>query len=197
MSGCNLSGPIDYSLARLENLRKIYFDENDFSSIVLDTFAKFKSLIILSLIDCNLRGVFPSRIFRVGTLSYIDMSFNYDLHGSLSEIPFNGSLQTLKASYTSFSGVIPDSIGNLRHLSEMDLSGCQLNGTLPNSIANLIKLRHLDLSNNHFISPIPSSLFTMPLLEEIRLSFNHFDGRIDEFTTLPSSTLNTLDLSNN
>ncbi|RHN58251.1 putative histone deacetylase [Medicago truncatula] len=48
------------------------------------------------------------------------------------------------------------SIGNLRHLSELDLSHCQFNGTLPNSLSNLTKLNHLDFSFNNFTGPLPS-----------------------------------------
>ena len=50
----------------------------------------------------------------------------------------------------------PNSIGNLKRLSEMDLSGCNFNGSVPNSMANLTLLIYLDMSSNYFTAPIPS-----------------------------------------
>ena len=118
MSNCNLTGPLDSSLSRLENLSIIILDGNNFSSPVPETFFNFRNLTTISLESCGLTGTFPQKIFQIGTLSFIDLSFNYNLHGSFPEFPTTGSLQTLRVSNTSFSGAFPYSIGNMRHLSE-------------------------------------------------------------------------------
>ena len=233
MSYCDLSGPLDSSLIRLENLSVLILDGNNFSSLVPQTFANFKNLTTLSLALCELTGTFPHAIFQIGTLSVIDLFFNYNLHGFFPNYSMSESLQIIRVRNTNFSGELPNSIGNLRKLSFLDLSDCQFNGTLPNSLSNLTQLSYLYLSSNSFTGPmpsfdmakkltnsssshneglhnlvtinlsnnsitgsIPSFLFKLPLLKEILLSSNHF-SKLEEFTTMSSSVLNTLDLSNN
>ncbi|KAK2379018.1 receptor protein [Trifolium repens] len=177
MSNCDLSGPLDSSLIKLENLSVIILDGNKFSSPVPQTFAKFKNLTIFSLAFCGLIGTFPQKIFQIRTLSNIDLSFNYDLHGSFPEFPSNGSIQTLRVSNTSFSGEFPHTIGNIRHLYELDLYNCQFNGTLPNFLSNLTQLSYLDLSSNSFTGPMPSFGMAKNLIH-LDLSHNRLSGPI-------------------
>ncbi|WVZ04758.1 hypothetical protein V8G54_018104 [Vigna mungo] len=127
--------------------------------------------------SCELTGMFPDKIFQLATLSDIDLSFNYDLNGSLPELPPNGSLQKLIVSHTRFSGALPASIGNLRQLSILDLSNCHFNGTLPSSMSGLKKLTSLLLSLNNFIGQIPS-LNMSRNLTHLDLSSNHIRGSI-------------------
>ncbi|PNX98294.1 receptor-like protein kinase [Trifolium pratense] len=177
MSYCNLTGPLHSSLIKLENLSVIILDGNNFSSSVPETFANFKNLTTLSLQNCGLVGTFPQKIFQIGTLLNIDLSFNYDLHGSFPEFPLSGSIQTLRVCNTSFSGEFPHTIGNMRHLYKLDLSNCQFNGTLPNSLSNLTQLSYLDLSSNSFTGAMPS--FRMAkTLTRIDLSHNRLSGVI-------------------
>ena len=64
MSYCNVSGPLDASLARLANLSVIVLDYNNISSPVPETFARFKNLTILGLVNCGLTGTFPQNRLR-------------------------------------------------------------------------------------------------------------------------------------
>ncbi|XP_004506661.1 receptor-like protein 54 [Cicer arietinum] len=177
MSYCNLSGPLDLSLSKLENLSIIILDGNNFTSTVPKTFVNFKNLTILSLPFCGLTGTFPPEIFQMETLSFIDLSFNYNLHGSFPEFLPSGSLQTLRVSNTSFNGSFPYTIGKMRHLSEIDLSNCKFNGTLPNSLSNLTELRYIDFSSNRFTGQMPS--FRMAKnLTHLDLSHNRISGEI-------------------
>ncbi|XP_058728374.1 receptor like protein 22-like isoform X1 [Vicia villosa] len=196
---CGLSGPLDSSLSRLENLSVIILDGNDFSSSVPETFANFKNLTTLSLKSCGLVGTFPQKIFQIGTLSVINLSFNHNLHGSFPDYKTSKSLHEIRVRFTKFSGALPTSIGNLRKLSNLDLCFCQFNGTLPNSLSNLTHLRYLDLSSNSFTGSIPSFDLAKNLtnpsssqfegwhnLVKINLSNNSFKGIIPSFLfTLP------------
>ncbi|KAJ1416249.1 Leucine-rich repeat [Sesbania bispinosa] len=177
MSHCNLSGPLDSSLTRLENLSVIILDQNNLSSPVPETFANFKNLTTLTLVFCGLTGNFQQKIFQIGTLSVIDISYNNNLHGFFPDFPLNGSLQTLRVSNTSFSGAFPDSIGNMRHLSKLDLSYCGFNGTLPNSLSSLTEVSYLDLSYNNFTGPMPS-FGKAANLTHLDLSHNGLSGAI-------------------
>lgn len=177
MSYCSLSGPLDSSLTKLENLSVIILDGNNFSSPVPETFASFKNLTTLRFAFCGLTGIFPYKIFQIEALSVIDLSFNYNLQGSFPEFPVSGSLRMLKVSNTSFSGSFPYTIGNMRNLSELDLSNCKFNGTLPISLSNLTELTYMDLSFNSFTGPMPS--LGMPKnLTHLDLSHNRLSGEI-------------------
>ncbi|XP_047177369.1 receptor-like protein 7 [Vigna umbellata] len=176
MSQCNLSGPLDPSLASLENLSVIVLDGNNLSSTVPETFAYLKFLTILSLSSCQLTGTFPQKIFKIVTLSVVDLYFNNNLQGFFPDFP-QGSLQTLRVSNTSFYGAFPNSIGNMRNLTELDFSYCRFTGTLPNSLSNLAELSYLDLSYNNFTGRIPS--FDMAKkLAYLDLSNNGLSGAV-------------------
>ena len=151
MLRCNLSGPLDPSLARLENLSVIVLDNNNLSSPVAETFSHFKNLKILRLYECELTGTFPQKIFNIRTLSYLDISWNNNLHGFLPEFPSSGSLYSLSVSNTNLSGEIPFFIGNMRKLSELNLSKCGFSGTISNSLSNLTKPVQIDVSYNFFL----------------------------------------------
>nr|XP_029146939.1 receptor-like protein 7 [Arachis hypogaea] len=221
MSSCNLSGPIDASLASLENLSVIRLDHNYLSSTVPETFANLKNLTTLSLSSCGLIGTFPQKIFQVRTLSSIDISYNSNLQGVFPSFQLSGALHTLIVSETSFSGTLPSSLSNLKGLSYLDLSLNNFTGPIP-SFGMARKLSYIDLSRNNFSGSIPSSahferlqnlisiklgynsisgripssLFRLPLLQKIQLSNNQF-GQLDELKNVSSSKLNILDLSSN
>ncbi|KAM3689887.1 hypothetical protein ACJW31_09G079600 [Castanea mollissima] len=194
------------------------------------------TLRVLSMSDCYLSGPFDSSLLRlqsfsiiplncnpfnapVLTLQTLDLSNNELLQGSLPKFLPNGSLQSLLLSGTSFSGPLPNSIGNLQTLFRIDLFGCNFSGSIPKSMAKLTQLIYFDMSLNKFNGQIPS--FSMAKnLTEINLSHNNLEGSINstqweeliklklqllknkfsgglqEFN-VSSYSLNTLDLSSN
>ncbi|CBI18147.3 unnamed protein product, partial [Vitis vinifera] len=93
---------------------------------------------------CGLYGTFPEKIFQVPTLQILDIENNMLLEGSLPEFPLNGALETLILSDTKFSGKVPDSIGNLKILTRIELARCNFSGPIPNSMADLTQLVYLD-----------------------------------------------------
>ncbi|CAK7343840.1 unnamed protein product [Dovyalis caffra] len=177
MSNCFLSGPIDASLAKLQSLSIIRLSSNNLSAPVPEFFANYSKLIALQLSFCELNGIFPQTIFQVPTLEILDLSFNKFLRGSFPEFRQNLSLQTLMLSDTSFSGRLPQSIGNLGKLSRIELANHNFAGPIPNSIANLTQLFYLDLSSNMFTGPIPSFRMSKNLTH-VDLSRNQLTGEI-------------------
>ncbi|KAG2693685.1 hypothetical protein I3760_08G108500 [Carya illinoinensis] len=197
LSNCNLSGPFDPSLVNLKSLSVIVMGDNDLSAPIPKFFADFKNLTTLDFLDSSLNGKFPERIFQIPTLQMVDLSMNLQLEGFLPEFPSNGSLQTLLLQETNFSGSLPYSIGNLKLLSEVDLSYCNFNGEIPKSMTNLTELIHLDFSFNKFRGSIPS-LSMSKNLKTIHLPYNDLTGQISS-TRLVDDLLNLeiLDLSYN
>ena len=224
MSNCYLLGSLDSSLLKLQSLSIIRLDNNPFNAP--EFFANFTNLASLDLRYCGLNGTFPEKIFQVPRLQTLDLSNNELLQGSLPKFLPNGSLRSLLLSGKNFSGALPDSIGNLQRLSNIDLSKCHFNGSIPNSMANLTQLIYLDMSYNEFNGQIPSfsisknlteinlsfndlggsinsiegsipmSLFSHPSIQKLQLLNNKFSGGLQEFN-VSSYPLDHLDLSNN
>ncbi|KAL4312627.1 hypothetical protein GQ457_01G003810 [Hibiscus cannabinus] len=210
-------GMLAASLSELENL---FLDIVDMSGVDPTSFVNISSsLKRLSLRFCNLQGEFPSEIFQLWKLEYLDLSFN-SLTGHLPKsnwssplkllhIPgnhFRGSIPaslgnltkitSLDFSSNEFVGRIPDVFGNLNKLTALDFFHCSFSGLLPSSLFNLTQLTSLELSSNRLTGPLPTRLTGLQILNYLGLEDNLLTGGIPSWLfTLPS--LETLYLSNN
>lgn len=87
--------------------------------------------------------------------------------------------------------VLPKSIGNLRNLRILDLSGNQLKN-LPDSIGNLKKLKELNLSGNRLLKTLPESIGNLEDLEVLNLDETNLDPlpeSLENLTNLEDLTL--------
>ncbi|XP_015159000.1 probably inactive leucine-rich repeat receptor-like protein kinase At2g25790 isoform X1 [Solanum tuberosum] len=227
-------------VGNLANLRELYLDRVNISlkgsewcsalssSLpqlrVLSMRDYFTKLTILSVRWCYLFGPFPSKIFQVPTLQQLDLSGNENLTGILPEFPHKSALREVVLSYTGFTGSLPDSIANLRNLTQLDLGSCNFSGEIPSKMGNLTELVHLDLSFNSFTGSIPlfhkakklnhidlsnnngplssaqtqlAVLLSLPSLQYLSVQNSQLSGEIHEFPNASSSVLEMLDLSNN
>ncbi|KAK4724700.1 hypothetical protein R3W88_027479 [Solanum pinnatisectum] len=224
MRDCKISGPLDPVLLNLRFLSVIRLDYNYLSTMVPDFLADFTKLTILSVRWCYLFGPFPSKIFQVPTLQQLDLSGNENLTGNLPEFPHKSALRELSLRETSFTGLLPDSVANLRNLTQLDLGKCNFSGEIPSKMGNLTELVHLDLSFNSFTGSIPlfhkanklnridlsnnngplssaqtqlTVLLSLPSLQYLSVQNSQLSGEIHEFPNASSSVLETLDLRNN
>ncbi|KAL7584654.1 hypothetical protein Lser_V15G42792 [Lactuca serriola] len=177
LSDCQLSGPLDDSLGKLQSLSVIRLANNNLNASVPDFFGKFRNLTTLHLGACNLHGTFPTKVLQLQHLQILDLSVNRNLHGSLPGFPVNRSLTSLVLSNTNLSGEIPESIGNLKSLSRIELPNCNFRGRIPKSMENLTQLTYLDLSSNKLTGQIPSFQLCKNLTH-IDLSRNSLSGII-------------------
>ncbi|KAL9460120.1 hypothetical protein AB3S75_003342 [Citrus x aurantiifolia] len=138
LSNCLLSGPINHHLANLLSLSAIRLRDNHVVSCQVPEFvANLLNLTTLDLSQCDLHGKFPEKVLQVPTLETLDLSYNSLLQGSLPHFPKNSSLRNLNLKSTSFTGKLPDSIGNLENLASVDVSSCNFTRPIPTSMANL------------------------------------------------------------
>ncbi|XP_030967032.1 receptor-like protein 7 [Quercus lobata] len=158
----------------LTSLKHLYLDEVDISSPVPHTMANLSSLMSLGLSRCGLYGEFPTEIFKLRNLQFLSVKGNQDLRGYLPEFHSSSPLRILRLAHTSFFGKLPDSIGNLPSLYELDIIFCNFSGLIPTSIGNLTTLNNLDLSINNFFGQIPFSLANLTQLSQLDLSYNSF-----------------------
>ncbi|XP_017979760.1 PREDICTED: receptor-like protein 12 [Theobroma cacao] len=170
------------NLTKLENL---FLDHVDMSLVRPNSFRNLtSSLKRLSLYGCQLQGKFPSEIFSFPYLENIILTRNDNLSGYLPKSNWSTPLRFLHLSRTSFSDELPDSIGNLENLEELDLSFCHFTGSIPSSLGNLTKITFLDLKSNNFEGQIPDVFGNFKKLNKLDFSSNNFHG------LLPSSVFN-------
>ncbi|KAL3612691.1 hypothetical protein D5086_003711, partial [Populus alba] len=105
----------------------------------------------------------------------LDLSSNTPLSGTLPEFPIGSKLEVLSLMFTSFSGEIPYSIGNLQFLIKLDLRNCSFSGLIPSSLASLnqLNLTELKLFSNNFSGAINLSMIkSIESLAFLQLSDN-------------------------
>ncbi|KAG5243900.1 receptor protein kinase [Salix suchowensis] len=132
---CNLAGPLPYFLGNLSSLQSLKLSGNNLSGEIPASFERGMSLQNLWLNDQNGGG---------GGLS-----------GTIDVVTTMDSINVLWLHGNQFTGTIPESIGNLTVLQDLNLNGNQLVGFVPDSLAEM-PLEHLDLNNNQLMGPIPN-----------------------------------------
>ncbi|KAF8023748.1 hypothetical protein BT93_F1057 [Corymbia citriodora subsp. variegata] len=156
----------------LTTLRQLDLDQVDMSLVSPKSFANLSSsLTYLSVRDCSLRGIFPNNVFRLASLTTLDISHNPNMSGILPKSNWTSPLESLSLWGTNFSGEIPISIGNLKNLTVLALEMCKFTGHVPSSLANLKKLQILYIDGNSFKGVVDFEIFTkLDNLRELAIS---------------------------
>ncbi|KAL5735776.1 hypothetical protein ACOSP7_030232 [Xanthoceras sorbifolium] len=191
-----LEGPVMEELVQnMTELEELILDRVNMSSVQFRSLANISSsLTSLSLSSCELCGSFPENIFCLPDLRMIKLDGNSALTGSFSKVNWSSSLRFLDVSETSFSGQLPDSIGDLKFLEYLDIRYCKFidlssnnfSGHIPSSLSNIEQLRELELWKNNFIGEIPYIFSNLTQLSWLSLSNNRLSGPI------PSSVVSGL-----
>lgn len=122
-------------------------------------------------------GAIPDALCTLNKLNILELTGNFQ--GEIPECIGNLiNLKDLNLSHSGFDGVIPSSIGNLVNLKLMDFSFNKLSGTIPQSIGNLKVLRWLYLAENNLEGELPHSIGSMSALEKLSLYNNRISGEI-------------------
>jgi hypothetical protein len=74
----------------------------------------------------------------------------------------------------------------------LNLSSNSFEGSIPNSLGKLLNVEELDLSSNVVSGSIPTSLANLTYLANLNLSFNRLDGQIPEGGIFSNITLRSL-----
>uniref|UniRef100_A0A8C3L0I4 Leucine rich repeats and calponin homology domain containing 3 n=1 Tax=Chrysolophus pictus TaxID=9089 RepID=A0A8C3L0I4_CHRPC len=123
----------------------------------------FVSLESLNLYQNCIRYI-PEAVLNLQSLTFLNISRN-----QLSTLPVHLCSLPLKVLIASNNKLvsIPEEIGQLRQLTELDVS-CNEIQTIPPQIGNLESLRDLNVRRNHLVR-LPEELAELPL---IRLDFS-------------------------
>ncbi|XP_010247019.1 PREDICTED: receptor protein kinase TMK1-like [Nelumbo nucifera] len=126
---------------------------------VPDFLGSMPSLTVLKLSYNNLTGEIPAS-FNQSQLQilWINNQVGDKMTGPIDVIVNIPSLTQIWLHGNKFSGTIPEGIGQLSSLTDLDLNSNQLVGLIPKSMAGM-QLQKLDLSNNMLMGPIPDFKF--------------------------------------
>ena len=75
-------------------------------------------------------------------------------------------------------GPIPPSLGNLTHLTRINLRNNRFYGEIPQEVGHLQHLQHLDLSGNSFGGKLPPNLSYCTQLRVLNVTYNNLIGEI-------------------
>ncbi|GFP83629.1 probable LRR receptor-like serine/threonine-protein kinase at2g24230 [Phtheirospermum japonicum] len=137
-----------------------------------------ENIVMLELSGLGLSGAIPdATIGKLKKLESLDLSNN-----KITTLPNDfgslGSLKYLNLSFNQISGIIPSNIGNFGQLQRLDLSFNNFHGCIPEAISSLTRLQVLSLSNNQLDSIMPLGLLNCRPLVFIDLSFNNLNGSL-------------------
>jgi Leucine-rich repeat (LRR) protein len=90
----------------------------------------------------------------------------------------------------NLTGTLPDSLGYLSNLIEIQFIANHLLGTIPEYLGNLTNIGNLVLQNNDFTGTIPASLGNLVNLNLLYLQYNMLTG------TIPSELGNLRNVTN-
>ncbi|TVU17443.1 hypothetical protein EJB05_33481, partial [Eragrostis curvula] len=192
-------------MSKLPKLQVLVLKHNKFVGTVgrEDRSCEFPKLRILDLSSNGFFGTLPKEWFKAmasmmekSTEEALSMRPQHALthEGSIyqftiaitykgSEVTFSKILRSLvviDVSDNSFHGGIPDVIGGLVQLSELNMSHNALTGHIPSHLGALNQLESLDLSSNYLSREIPRELASLHFLSTLNLSYNKLVGRIPE-----------------
>ncbi|KAJ3701817.1 hypothetical protein LUZ61_005522 [Rhynchospora tenuis] len=185
---------------KLPSLRLLLLGSNRFNGTIPDELFQLEQLQILDLSNNNLNGIVPCSMRTLtamtikdeidigqGTSDQLTLFMLY-MESIAIEVYTKGELLYFKLNIFDFKsfdlsgnnlvGNIPEEIGALDSLINLNLSRNKLSGFIPRSIGKLRLLESLDFSNNKLSGSIPSSLADLTFLSHLNMSFNNLSGRI-------------------
>uniref|UniRef100_A0A0D9VDR1 Receptor kinase-like protein Xa21 n=1 Tax=Leersia perrieri TaxID=77586 RepID=A0A0D9VDR1_9ORYZ len=196
-------GLIPPSLCNLSMIKMIQTVDNFLSGTIPQCLGRNQNMLsVVNFVGNQLEAVndadwgFLTSLTNCSNMILIDVSIN-KLQGVLPKAIGNMStqLEYFGIANNNITGTIPESVGNLVNLEELDMENNLLKGTIPSSLGNLKKLNRLSLSNNIFSGSIPVTLGNLNKLTILLLSTNVLSGAIP--STLSNCPLEMLDLSYN
>lgn len=169
----------------LTTIRVLALDENPLNATTGWTLpnevGKLTQLVNFSLGNCSLLGPLPDFLGSLPSLTALKLSYNR-LSGVLP-LSFNQSmLQILWLNDQvgeGMSGPI-DVISSIPYLTQLWLHGNSFTGTIPEGIGNLASLKDLNLNGNKLVGLIPRSLANMEF-EKLDLNNNLLMGSLPKF----------------
>ena len=190
-----ISGEIPVEFARLPNLENFSAIQNRLSGNIPEEIWK-PSLCNLLLDGNQLTGSLPPAIRNAQNLRQLWLRNNLltgELPDELCELPNLEELILGNATHSRgseiqefnhFEGPIPENIGNLKKLRQLDISTAGISGEIPASICELSNLEVICLGNataevsNYLTGKLPADIGKLKNLSGFDVSNNNIEGTI-------------------
>lgn len=152
---------------------------NNLSGHLIPELGELSHLSRFQIISSKVSGTIPEEFCNLKELCYLELAYNKLLTGKIpSSIGQLKKLYFLRLSGCQLTGEIPSSIWQLPNLSRLELDDNQLTGELPANMNDLKELGYLDLSNNQLTGEIPSTICQLTNMSSLDLSDNRLSGEI-------------------
>ncbi|KAM3394291.1 hypothetical protein P3S68_003293 [Capsicum galapagoense] len=154
--------------------------------LLLDSW-EFGNLTFLVSLDSeinNFQGNLPQEMARLHRLKFLRLSVS------------NFSRKTLNMNFNSIEGQIPEVIGSLINLRELNLRGNKIIGSIPLSLSNDSRLEILDLSHNSFQGNFPEGIGNLHNMNLLVIQYNQLTCSIP-FTIFNISRIEVIAFTGN
>lgn len=179
----NLNGILPDEIGELTNLQSLFLPAyggdltpNNIRGKIPNSIGNLKKLRNLNLLQNMITGTLPENMKYLSKIESLELAGRIDFNTG-AFLP-----------YDYISGEIPEWIGDLTNLRNIDLSNNHLSGSIPNSISKLTNLVSLQLNANQLSGVIPNELYKLEKLEHLMLTGNKLSG------SLPSDFSKLLDI---
>uniref|UniRef100_A0A7N0ZS02 Leucine-rich repeat-containing N-terminal plant-type domain-containing protein n=1 Tax=Kalanchoe fedtschenkoi TaxID=63787 RepID=A0A7N0ZS02_KALFE len=185
ISDCGLAQlPQTLPLFNLTSLTHLDLSTNNLNSSIPTWLSNASSLEVVHISFSGLVGRIPGLSFQnMCSLRIIDLRRNSLKSGLIELIDTlancsNGSMQVLHLQDNRLEDYLPESLGRLRNLNNIDLSFNFLFGSIPTSLGTLANLESINLFGNLMNGTIPESLGQLEGLHYLEIGGNHWQGFI-------------------
>ncbi|TVU33674.1 hypothetical protein EJB05_25507, partial [Eragrostis curvula] len=148
------------------------------SGKVSDDLFRLASLTVLNLSSNAFDTVLPKSLAPLSDLKVLDVSQNSFEGAFPAGLGSCADLATVNASGNNFVGPLPGDLSNATSLEVIDLRGSFFEGAIPAAYRSLSKLKFLGLSGNNITGKIPSELGELESLESLIIGYNVLEGGI-------------------
>ncbi|KAG6553747.1 hypothetical protein Mapa_004662 [Marchantia paleacea] len=143
-------------------------------------------------VPCQWRGITCSSDDAVTGINLNAFNLSGVVPESIGQIK---TLVNVSLSNNRFSGPIPSSILNISSLIYLDLNSNDLDGFIPSGFATLVNLEYLDLSENFLSGSIPVDIGNLTVIRVLNLSSNNYSSQPFPPGIASLTSLEILDLS--
>ncbi|KAI4363842.1 hypothetical protein MLD38_020009 [Melastoma candidum] len=188
LSSNRFCGILPMAFSNLTLVYELNLSNNRFVSPFPAVILSLPSIYHLDLRLNEFEGLVPPALFRNG-MDAIFLNNNW-FKNTISASLAGNSASVLVFANNKFGGFLPPGIADFADtLEELLLTNTSLSGCLPQEVGFLYKLRELDTSSNNIAGPISYSLAGLAHLEILNFGHNMMEGIVPAgVCTLPKLT---------